>query len=103
MTDTLGTARSFGVDLKPRPASGSGRAETGDLELSARRIDFDDFDALVQAWAPLTVALNALNRSMGLGDPYPFVLPAPAIEKIRFVHDVIERAAMLNETNAAPS
>ena len=103
MTDTLGTARSFGVDLKPRPASGSGRAETGDLELSARRIDFDDFDDLVQAWAPLTVALNALNRSMGLGDPYPFVLPAPAIEKIRFVHDVIERAAMLNETNAAPS
>jgi hypothetical protein len=103
MTDTLGTARSFGVDLKPRAASGSGRAKTGDLELSARRIDFDDFDDLVQAWGPLTVALNALNRSMGLADPYPFVLPAPAIEKIRFVHDVIERAAVLSQTNAAPS
>ena len=34
------------------------------------------------AWVPLTVALNSLNRSMGLPDPYPFVLAAPALEKI---------------------
>jgi len=93
MTDTLGTARSFGVDLEPRASSGRGRAKTGDLELRARRIDFDDFDDLIGAWGPLTVALNALNRSMGLADSYPFVLPEPAIEKIRFVHDVVEGAA----------
>jgi hypothetical protein len=55
----------------------------------------------MQAWGPLTVALNALNRSMGLADPYPFVLPDPAIEKIRFVHEVIERAAVLDEKHAA--
>jgi hypothetical protein len=109
MTDTLGTARSFGVDLKPRAASGSGGAKggektgekTAELELSVRRIDFDDADDLMQAWGPLTVALNALNRSMGLADPYPFVLPDPAIEKIRFVHEVIERAAVLDEKHAA--
>lgn len=95
MTDTLGTARSFGVDLQPRAASGSDRAKTAELELRARRIDFDDFHDLMQAWGPLTIALNALNRSMGLGDPYPFVLPAPAVAKIRFVHDAIERAAAI--------
>jgi hypothetical protein len=39
---------------------------------------------------PLTVALNSLNRSMGLPDLYPFVLPAPAIDKLHFVHEVIE-------------
>lgn len=92
MIDTLETARSFGVDLHPRAAKGSGAAE---LQLHARRIDFDDFDDLLRAWTPLTVALNALNRSMGLPDPYPFVLPEPAAQKIRFIHDVIERAATL--------
>jgi hypothetical protein len=97
VTDTLGTARSFGVDLSPRPARAAGAASvapTGELELHARRIDFEEFDDLVQAWGPLTVALNALNRSMGLPDSYPFVLSEPAIEKIRFVHDVIERSRL---------
>ena len=30
---------------------------------------------------------------MGLADAYPFVLPPPAIDKLRFVHDTICRAA----------
>jgi hypothetical protein len=30
---------------------------------------------------------------MGFGDPYPFVPPPPALEKLRFVHDVIRDAA----------
>jgi hypothetical protein len=32
-------------------------------------------------------------RAMGLPDVYPFVLSAKAIEKVRFVHNVIERAS----------
>ena len=44
-----------------------------------------------RAWVPLTIALNGLNRSMGLPDLYPFVLSEPALEKMRFVHDVIEQ------------
>ena len=67
------------------PAAASWRSRT-------RRLDFDDFDDLVRAWVPLTIALNSLNRSMGLPDLYPFVLPEPAVEKIRFVHDVVEQA-----------
>ena len=41
---------------------------------------------------PLTLALNSLNRGMGLPDLYPFVLSERAIQKLRFVHDVVERA-----------
>ena len=33
--------------------------------------------------------LNNLNRGMGLPDAYPFVLSAPSIEKLRFVHEVV--------------
>ena len=97
MADTPRDRASFGVDLQPRAAGGSSSAKAGELELRARRIDFDDFDDLVAAWGPLTVALNALNRSMGSAIRYPFVLPAAAVEKIRFVHEVIERAAVLDE------
>jgi hypothetical protein len=31
-----------------------------------------------------------VNRSMGHDDLYPFVLPAPVLEKMRFVHTVID-------------
>ncbi len=41
---------------------------------------------LVDAWLPLTFALNSLNRSMGQPDLYPFVLAPPVIEKLGFVH-----------------
>jgi hypothetical protein len=38
---------------------------------------------------PLTVAVNGLNRAMGQPDLYPFVLSAPAIEKLGFVHNLV--------------
>jgi hypothetical protein len=71
--------------LKPRTADGN-----LDEGVNARKVDFDDFDDLLRGWVPLTVALNSLNRSMGLIDPYPFVLSETVIDKLRFVHDVIE-------------
>jgi len=49
------------------------------------------FDDLLACWNPLTEALNELNRSMGLPDLYPFVLSAPAVDKLRFVHDVVSK------------
>jgi hypothetical protein len=49
------------------------------------------FDELLACWTPLTAALNELNRSMGLPDLYPFVLSAPAVDKLRFVHDLVSR------------
>jgi hypothetical protein len=47
---------------------------------------FDDF---VGTWIPVTLALNALNRSMGHRDLYPFVLSPLVLTKLRFVHDRI--------------
>ena len=31
-------------------------------------------DRIIEAWLPLTFAVNSINRSMGLQDLYPFVL-----------------------------
>ncbi|MCY1561053.1 putative zinc-binding metallo-peptidase [compost metagenome] len=38
---------------------------------------------------PLTLLLNSLNRSLGQEDAYPFALSPAALEKLRYVHDVI--------------
>jgi hypothetical protein len=90
MVDTLGTSRSYGMALRPE-AAGLSRPPAA-MRVSARDVDFDDFEDLIHAWFPLTFALNSLNRGMGLPDIYPFVLSERAIQKLRFVHDVIERA-----------
>jgi hypothetical protein len=82
MVDTLDTAASHGVSLED-----DSRQEPTTVEATA--LEHDDFDDLIAAWIPLTVALNSFNRSMGLTDLYPFVLADPVIEKLRFVHQVI--------------
>jgi hypothetical protein len=91
IVDTVETARSYGIVLKPE-AEGLARPPR-DMSVNARRVDFGDFDGLIGSWFPLTFALNSLNRGMGLLDAYPFVLSEPAITKLRFVHDVIDRAS----------
>ena len=88
MADTLETARAYGLAL--RPEVGSSRAARP-AELTARRLDLHDFEDLVGGWVPLTLALNSLNRSMGLADLYPFVLSTSATDKLRFVHDVVTK------------
>ena len=85
MVDTIETASGFGMSLAPtHPDAKTMTADTkkvSDTESS--------FDRILKNWLPLTAALNCLNRGMGLPDLYPFVLSAPAIEKLRFVHETI--------------
>ncbi len=49
----------------------------------------ETFDALIERWIPLSIALNNMSRGMGHNDFYPFVIPAPALEKLAFVHHAI--------------
>ncbi|WP_414827465.1 putative zinc-binding metallopeptidase [Alteromonas sp. H39] len=49
-----------------------------------------DFDRVVEDWGRLTTVLNALNRSMGLDDAYPFLIPEAASEKLRYIHNLIQ-------------
>lgn len=85
IVDTLEMADSFGLHVAPKVA------KTDDLEA---KIDFDPYAAerietLIEAWLPLTFAVNSLNRCMGSPDLYPFVLSPPAIGKLGFVHDLV--------------
>ena len=86
IVDTIETAAGFGLTLRPRhPAADS---MTADPKKAA--MEEAGFDLILDTWFPLTYALNSLNRGMGLSDLYPFVLSATAIDKLRFIHEVIE-------------
>jgi hypothetical protein len=46
---------------------------------------------LVERWLPLSYALNAINRSLGHGDLYPYVLTPPVIEKLALIDSLASR------------
>ena len=48
-------------------------------------------DVVTGIWVPLSIALNMINRSMGKDDLYPFVIPAPVIDKLDFVASLAGR------------
>ena len=48
------------------------------------------FDTIIEMWLPLAWALNMVNRSMGKEDLYPFVLPPAVLDKMRFIHTIID-------------
>ncbi len=84
MSDALETAAVCGLSLQP-----SRRDEPAMKIPDVKASSETPFDKIITDWFALTYVLNNLNRSMGLSDAYPFVLPGPTIEKIRFVHDVV--------------
>jgi hypothetical protein len=90
MRDTLETAAEFGIIVTgPRGAHDASLAAAPDPQMGESSVD-----EIIQSWLPLTYALNAVNRSMGKDDLYPFVLAEGVIRKLAFVHDrVAERAS----------
>jgi hypothetical protein len=86
IVDTLEMASAFGITVRPRL--------TRDETLSAV-IDLAPYDPaaemkdIIEAWLPLTFAMNSLNRAMGNPDLYPFVLSPTVVTKLAFVHDVV--------------
>jgi hypothetical protein len=86
MVDLLETASSFSTRLVV-PGS-----DVGEIDEVANPFDTGTgaFDQLVDQWIPLTLLLNSLNRSLGQDDAYPFALTSGALQKLRFVHDLIQ-------------
>ncbi len=98
MADTLETASDCGLSMRPQRGDEPSVAKIHDPLGAAPK----SFDTLLAGWHPLTYALNNLNRGLGLPDAYPFVLSTPAIQKLRFIHDMI-RSAGEHSTNARES
>lgn len=85
IVDTLEMASAFGIRIQPRVT----RDETLTAEIDQDPYRMENMNAIIDAWLPLTFAVNSLNRAMGNQDLYPFVLSPSVIEKLAFVHDVV--------------
>jgi hypothetical protein len=81
--DTLDTASAAMIAI-------GGRAIVSPLPLVAER----PFATILDAWRPLSVCLNQLNRSMGMRDAYPFAATNRVIEKLGFIHEICLRAIL---------
>ena len=68
------------MDLRPHDG-----ADHADLDPYAA----DTIESVIAVWLPLVFAMNSLNRSMGQGDLYPFVLSPPVIAKLGFIHSLV--------------
>ena len=66
---------------------------TTSLASDPAAVDTSDAGALIDAWLPLSYALNAVSRSLGEEDLYPFVLSPVVMDKLRCVHELVLRAA----------
>lgn len=87
IVDTLEMAAAFGMRLQLKV----NRALGAEIDVDPYRAR--DIGALIEDWLPLTYAANSLNRCMGAADLYPFVLSAPAIVKLGFIHDLVQGRA----------
>jgi hypothetical protein len=76
--DVLQTATAYGLTV-----SGPVTADTAPLH------SYPSVGDWLDAWLPLTYALNAISRSIGDDDLYPFVLAPAAIEKLTFVDELV--------------
>ncbi len=93
--DTLEVANDFGlvgksVRLDPKDAARK-------TWLSSEQLAFE---GIIGAWMELTIALNSINRCMGLADTYPFVLSNAIVNKLGFIFEVISAGSAQNARTA---
>lgn len=87
IVDVLATADGFHLSLNAH--AGEPTAVEVDLDFNPYTADTT---ALAAAMAPLSFAMNAINRSMGLPDLYPFHLSDAIVAKLEYVHKLAEKA-----------
>jgi hypothetical protein len=85
--DTLETASAFGLRIHP----GAGRHRSLRAEIDFAPHKDVAFEQIISSWLPLTVAVNSLNRSMGMTDLYPFTLAPAVIEKLGYIHKLVHQ------------
>jgi hypothetical protein len=86
IVDTLDTAYAFGLNVDPRGIRTSAPLHA---EIKADPYQVKDFETIMQLWLPLTFTMNSISRSMGLQDLYPFIINPKVMEKLKFIHNII--------------
>ena len=86
VVDAVQTAAAWGLTLtgpntaRPQGADGPVQAPVDDLVL--------------HQWLPVAQFLNAMNRSLGQPDPYPYQMPDAVLAKMALVQSLLHHAAL---------
>jgi hypothetical protein len=98
IVDTLEMASAFGLRVEPSVG------KKADLSATVKFDPYErgDMNRIIQAWLPLAIAVNAINRCMGEPDLYPFVLTPRVIEKLDFIHKLVHET-LVHEVPAKPA
>lgn len=90
--DTLESASAGGVEIHLK---GEHRAIQNPYGL--------EFTAVRENWHSLRFVINSLNRSMGMADPYPFILSDIVSKKLAFIHQwILQRPVKHPSAPAGP-
>ena len=92
--DAVQTASSWGLRLE-------GHTQTQPSETDAQKLPMEDL--VLEHWLPVAQFLNAMNRSLGLADGYPFLLPPAVLEKMSTVQQLLAQAVAAEAASQAPS
>ena len=86
--DGLETAAAWGLHLD-QAQPGAPLVAPQPLAADASALE----PVLVSQWLPVSQFINAMDRSLGSRDSYPFVLATPVIAKLEFIHQVVGAAS----------
>ncbi len=89
IVDTIETASTFELHVRPRLRERGGMRRPPPTVIDFDPYDTADLDRLIEAWLPLTYAVNSLSSSMGQPALYPFTLTPAVIAKLAFIHERI--------------
>jgi hypothetical protein len=81
MVEAVDTAAAWGLQLSSA-GSAAVQPEQAAAAAPVERLVLDQ-------WLPLARFLNAMSRSLGLPDSYPYLLPPPVIGKLRLVRHAL--------------
>jgi hypothetical protein len=88
IVDTLEMAGNFGMKVSPV----ADRAGALSAQIDFNPYDVADFSRIVDIWLPFVFAMNSVSRAIGLRDMYPFIIAPPVIEKMSFIHGLVQTA-----------
>ncbi|ALJ03670.1 hypothetical protein APS56_00240 [Pseudalgibacter alginicilyticus] len=87
LMDTLETANSLGVCFQPE----KDYVKKLMVKHCPNPYQTEDFRKIFNANLALSCSVNSLNRSMGLMDIYPFIVPKPVLDKLIFIHSLLSK------------
>jgi len=96
LQDGLETAAAWGIQLN-NAMPGAPAVKPAPLALSNGSIEV----SIVADWLPVAQFVNAMARSLGIHDGYPFLISAPVIRKLDFIHAVVVSAREAGQPQAA--